>query len=204
MTIEQTINRSAKTPGGIIGFSKKASTYHRWAITRHTRGSYAQAALNRVDMTFEGDNIHKSVRSSELKRSEITVQKLMDTFKLFMDPFDVTGGDQKQLYCLSSGQPASDKVSKDLLSYVDSGKEAADEFINARIANKTSLFHDTLKRKCLATFATMSVTKSLTSTQKKTIEIKADRNLLGRLLCLSQKHDISLTKLFAHPLGPIP
>jgi hypothetical protein len=38
----------------------------------------------------------------------------------------------------------------------------------------------------------------------KTLEIKAERNLLGRLLCLSQSNNISLEKLFEYPLGPIP
>ena len=39
---------------------------------------------------------------------------------------------------------------------------------------------------------------------KKTVQIKAERNLLGRLLMISQQHDISLEKLFRYPLGPIP
>jgi len=36
------------------------------------------------------------------------------------------------------------------------------------------------------------------------VQIKAERNLFGRLLILSQQHDISLEKLFRYPLGPIP
>lgn len=35
ITIEQTINRSAKTPGGVIGFSRNVSAYYRWCLTRH-------------------------------------------------------------------------------------------------------------------------------------------------------------------------
>ena len=33
MTIEQTINKDAKTRGGIIGFSRSLSIYYRWCVT---------------------------------------------------------------------------------------------------------------------------------------------------------------------------
>jgi len=56
----------------------------------------------------------------------------------------------------------------------------------------------------LKTFQSMAATKVLTSSQKKTIQVKAERNLLGRLLMLSQTYDISLDKVFEYQLGPIP
>ena len=35
ITIEQTINRHAKSQGGIIGFSRNYAAYYRWCVTRH-------------------------------------------------------------------------------------------------------------------------------------------------------------------------
>jgi len=40
LTIEQTINRSAKTVGGIVGFSRNHHAYYRWCLTRHWRTSF--------------------------------------------------------------------------------------------------------------------------------------------------------------------
>ena len=40
---------------------------------------------------------------------------------------------------------------------------------------------------------------TLTTTQKKTIQVKAERNLLGRLLLISQENAICLEKLFQYP-----
>ena len=40
-TIEQTINRHAKSDGGIIGFSRNLQAYDRWVLTRHERALYA-------------------------------------------------------------------------------------------------------------------------------------------------------------------
>ena len=45
ITIEQTINRHAKSQGGIIGFSRNYSAYYRWSTTRHFRTHYTEAAL---------------------------------------------------------------------------------------------------------------------------------------------------------------
>ena len=42
VTIVQMINRSAKTAGGTIGFSSKASAYQRWYATRHTHTQHMQ------------------------------------------------------------------------------------------------------------------------------------------------------------------
>jgi hypothetical protein len=42
------------------------------------------------------------------------------------------------------------------------------------------------------------------STEKKSLQVRAERILLGKLLMLSQDKDISLRKLFEYPLGPIP
>ena len=55
-----------------------------------------------------------------------------------------------------------------------------------------------------STFKSMAVHRKLTTSQQKIVEIKAGCNLRGRLLFLSQENDISLSKLFEYPLGPIP
>jgi len=56
----------------------------------------------------------------------------------------------------------------------------------------------------LQVFQAMATTKLLMSGQKKTIQVKAERNLLGRLLMLSQTHDTSLDKVSEYQLGKIP
>jgi len=49
-TIEQTVNRSAKTSGGIIGFSRNVGAYYRWCLTRYKRATYVEATLDHLDM----------------------------------------------------------------------------------------------------------------------------------------------------------
>ena len=109
-----------------------------------------------------------------------------------------------KLFCLSSGLPASKEVEADLLNFVEKGETAATQFFKMRLIEKSSKFHDSMKKLRLKTFESMAVKKVLKSTEKKAIQVKAERNLLGRLLMLSQENDLSLPKLFEYPLGPIP
>ena len=136
VTIEQTINRAAKTSGGIVGFSRNATAYQRWCITRHTRAAYAQATMDRADLDMTNGDMHKSLTPSKLKGSEAAVRKLLEAFQQFTNPFNVSSRNNSQLYCLSSGQPASDEIAQDLLGYTDSGQVAADHFITARLCEK--------------------------------------------------------------------
>ena len=204
ITIEQTINRSAKTPGGIIGFSRKPTAYYRWCLTRSTRAEYVEAALDGADLTGNSTDIHKCNRPSEIRKSSLDVAHVVTAVKQYMNPFATQGEDKQTLFCLSSGQPATDAVKQDLMSYVKAGEDAARNFICTRIVNKTVKFYDTLKKQNLKTFKSMAVKRVVTSSQKKIIQVRAERNLLGRVMMLSQFNNISLEKLFQYPLGPIP
>jgi len=50
----------------------------------------------------------------------------------------------------------------------------------------------------------MAARCSMSASKKKTVKVKAEINLLGSLLMLTQKHDTSLEQLFKYPLQPIP
>jgi hypothetical protein len=204
LTIEQTINRSAKTAGGIIGFSRNKAAYYRWCVTRHRRATYVDLTLDELDMQDSCEDGHKSTRISQIKQSEAEVLSVISAFKQFVNPFAMQDDSKDRLYCISSGLPSDAKIENDLLCYTTKGNDVAKEFIQSRLINKTVKFQDPVKKSKLLTFASMAVKKTLTSSQKKAIEIKAERNLIGNLLVLSQKNNISLEKLFSYSLSPIP
>jgi len=203
-TIEQTVNRSAKTSGGIIGFSRNAGAYHRWCLTRHKRATYVEATLEQLDMVDDCVEAHKSTRPSAMKRSELEVSRVISTFDHFLNPFTTNEEHHHQLFCLSSGQPASENVAEDLTNYVEAGDRAATDFIDKRLLSHTVKFHYPTKKMKMKTFQAMAVQCTMTSSKKKTVQVKAERNLLGSLLMLSQRQEISLERLFQSPIGPIP
>lgn len=70
ITIEQTINKHAKSDGGIVGFSRNQSAYYRWSVTRHVRADYHQATLELLGMDSQESSSHKSLRPSNISQSE--------------------------------------------------------------------------------------------------------------------------------------
>ena len=69
ITIEQTINRHAKSQGGIIGYSRNYAAYYRWCVTRHLRAQYVEASLQRTEMSCDEAYIHKGLRLSQIQKA---------------------------------------------------------------------------------------------------------------------------------------
>ena len=71
MAIEQTINRSAKTMGGISGFSRNVGAYYRWCLTRHKKAEFLEAVrddcgFNMTSQAF----VHPKSKTRNCKRTE--------------------------------------------------------------------------------------------------------------------------------------
>ncbi len=202
VTIEQTINRHAKSSGGIIGFSRNYPAYYRWCVTRHSRAAYVTATLDMAGMDTMEESCHKSTRPSQMKRSEKDVQSVKIAFNNFMNPFECEI--QQSLFCLSSGVSAPSDIQDDLLKVNEDGTSRFKDFIHTRLVEKSVPFHAPLKKRKLKTFAAMQVKKKVMSSQNKVIEIRAERNLYGQLPMYAEEHNISMEKALKFPLGPLP
>ena len=121
ITIEQTINRHAKSSGGIIGFSRNCNAYSRWCLTRHARAGFIQATKQMAKMNCNVLSSHNDLKKSEIIHSEERVRKVMDAIQNFIDPFSIE--DKHSLYCLSSGLPTPTDVETDLLEAEKYGKK---------------------------------------------------------------------------------
>ena len=69
MTIEQTVNRAAKTQGGVIGITRRPSAYYRWCLTRSRRAEYLDATFDMAGINVHNDRGHKAARPSEVKKA---------------------------------------------------------------------------------------------------------------------------------------
>jgi hypothetical protein len=202
ITIEQTINRHAKSRGGIIGFSRNFAAYHRWCMTRHLRASYVEATYELAEMSTTDVDRHKDNRQANKTASERDVQKVLTSIENFVNPFCVDNKDA--LYCISSGSPLEKESEQNILEANKIGQQAHTKFVNERLVEKTISFYAPLRKQKLKTFDDKKKRKKLTTSQKKVVEIKAERNLFGQLVMLSEQHDISLDKTLSYPLGPVP
>ena len=203
ITIEQTINRHAKSQGGIIGFSRNYAAYYRWCITPHIRAKYVEATLQRTEMSSDEISSHKDLRPAQMQSSEHDVKRVLEATSGFTNPFSSSVEDN-ELYCLSSGVPAKPDIAKDLIEAQDIGRKAMEDFISTRLVDKSVGFHNPIKRNKLKTFAAIEVKKKLTSSQNKYSQIRAKRNVFGQLVLLSIELNVDLELTLSFPLGPVP
>ncbi|GFO07291.1 hypothetical protein PoB_003379600 [Plakobranchus ocellatus] len=116
MTIEQTINKHAKTSGGIARLSRSLTAYYRWCVTRHNRAQYVSATYQMANIESKKCETHQKSSLSKRKLSEKAVKKIMDTFSAFLNLFNT---ERKHLACISSGQTVPEDVADDLLKVED-------------------------------------------------------------------------------------
>lgn len=95
-------------------------------------------------------------------------------------------------------------TAKDLLSVDDHGIKAYTEFVQERLVKKSTSFHAPIKRLKLKTFASSALSKTVTSSKRKTKELVAERNVFGQLVLLAIHNHISIEKVLSYPLGPVP
>lgn len=201
MTIEQTINRQAKSKGGIVGFSQNVAAYHKWCITRHKRAGLVAVLLEETGLDSKDDS-HKDNQMSQMKLTEKNVKRVVHSFESFTNPFDIVGYDK--LISLSSGVEATEDVTKDILSIEKEGKELYKNFVQTRLIDKSESFHAPIKRNKKKTFAHLQSTVKVKTSKKNEVKITAQRNLFGQLLMLSQDNDLDIQKVMEYPLGPVP
>ena len=143
-------------------------------------------------------SVHKELRQSQIKSSEVNVKKVIDAFAGFTNPFLVASN---ELYCLSSGVPASSETENSLLQAYNLGKTAMELFIKERLVDKTKNYHDPITRRKFNTFSSMEKCQKIRSSQNKVVEIRAERNVFAKLVLLSMKHDIDLELTLSFQLG---
>ena len=164
ITIEQMINRHAKSRGGIIGFSRNFAAYLRWCMTRHLRANYVAASYELAEMSSTDASSHKDNRQASKTASEQDFQKVVMSFDNFINPFNIDNKDA--LYCISSGSPLTEESEKQVLEADKIGQESHAKFVKERLVEKTCSFYTPLPKQKLKTFDDKKKRKKLTTTQK--------------------------------------
>ena len=78
-TIEQTLNRSTKTKGGIVGFSLRKGAVQRWMITAHSRAAFVDKCRKMTANVQESQpRLHKEASPARMKRDEDDVKKVFE------------------------------------------------------------------------------------------------------------------------------
>ena len=137
-----------------------------------------------------------------MKKSESDVQKMVQSFKVFLNPFDPLRSDK--LVSLSSGLQAPSHIETDLLTLQQHGIQQYKKFIRERPIEKNIIpckhkrspqgdIHVTYKKK--SNFKDFKETNSETDHTKK---------CLWSNTFTSQENNLDIQKVMEYPLGPVP
>ena len=85
--LEQTINREAKSWGGMIGFTLRKGALLRWLMTRHITGEYAEAFKGLCNSVSKG-KVHEELGESRSNKDRKDVKDIKEyLYSQCQDPF---------------------------------------------------------------------------------------------------------------------
>ncbi len=77
---EQTINRDAKTPGGIKSFAADSASILKWTLNRSAQAENTKALLDLAEVNT-ASNAYKPLRPSQILQSEKFVSRIREVLK---------------------------------------------------------------------------------------------------------------------------
>ena len=198
--LEQTINREAKSDGGIIGFTLRKGALLRWLLSRHISGEYAEAFKD-LCLTKKKQQ-HEELGPSRKAKDLDDVHRIQGYISNHcQDPFnldEVPGS----LINIVSGQVASAAVEESLGSLPEKGAAALQKFIEQRlVGDERKSFWDPLPRAKAVTFASMK--KHLTNDKDRKLILETEV-LFRRLLAVSKNRDIDMKMVLTYELAAVP
>ena len=201
---EQSINRDGRTAGGIKSFYSSQSSILKWTLNRAQQSANTSELKSMTGIAQE-NFAHKSLRPSEIIKSEKKVQRIVEVLQdEYINPFD-EDLEKNYLYNLSSGIAIQDDLAESILKTKEVGRTAYSAFVKERLEIGEKMFHDSITRKLLHTFRdTAQRVRMNKNGRTKTVD--ANWNFLSFLLALSAKtsKSIDYQKALEYPLCPVP
>ena len=174
----------------------------KWCLNRPKQAEMMRELLDFAGMSDQSAK-YKPLRELQVKRSEMYVDKIIKVLEeKYINPFGVDV-DQDSVYNLSSGMQFQGNVD-DLLEIQTHGQKLYEEFKKDRLYSTTTEFHRKIKREKPTLFSDLSKPKPK---KDATCEVvKANRNILGKLLTLSAnaKQPIDFEQALSFPLYHVP
>ena len=178
MKLEQTIQRSKKGAGGVVG-----QTTHKAFVTELELCYHEVLAISKYHAVITGsvlassdaEPLHRELRKTSIL--EYNASKVAAFINERGNPYLTSAC--STLHHFTSGQVVTPDVSKQLLAYFKSGLQEYMSFRNARFVTKEMKLSDTIKRKNLLSFRAKGKAASLEGSSLQTK--KATSKKLGKM-----------------------
>ena len=144
---------------------------------------------------------HPDLHTTRMECDEHAVSSVVNVIKNWVDPF----AEENELIIISTGKIASADVKKDLMNALKVGKKQYEIFKKEKleIIPPAKKFHDRITQCKLKTFSSMCMKQEI-KCKDKTLILKADRALFGKIIITSQARNLKMKEVLSHSLGPLP
>ena len=192
--LEQLI-KELKCYGGIVGLSQNENALDRLVTISPHLTNFVKQYLQSFprSWTITKPNEHYQLTGNVSARVRINALKLSETIEKHCggNPFK----DRTPLKNLASSALIPEKVKYDILNYATEGQKCFDDFVQERLfSNSTISVWDTIKKIKLKTFSNyMQPIK--TKTGEKVINLREEREVLGRILIIQRSRKELVPKL---------
>lgn len=195
-TIEQTVNRSSKARGGIVGFSLKKGAVQRWMRASHVRAEILDRSKKMFGMDSSKGVSHKECNKPRMRRDESDVLKVMEVVQNWCSPFIHSDS----LISLASGKRADETTCDDLCLAQKKGKNAMENFLEKHMSQGGNFFAP-IRKLQLKTFKEK---KTSSEDYRQRCNPKRPSTLFARMLVVAQRRQMDLRKVLQYELGPVP
>lgn len=202
LTLEQTINADASNQLSDNLAVDAISARQRWALSHSMRTKILSTVKESIGLQKMDDTSH-SLQKSKIRKDKNSLMSIINTIKDTMNPFDDTI-DKNNLFNISTGKAASAEVGEFLLTVKAIGNDQKLNFIT-ECSTAPGRFEKAIKRNKILNFASECTSKVVMSKdKKKTVLLKMERDIFGRLLAISINKKINLEYCLTFPLAPMP
>ena len=156
--------------------------------------------LETLDLNIKED-VSTDLQNHKIKKNAKTLKNILEEVEQVITPFS-SEIDEEHLYDV--GRAASKETSTFLLKVNDTGNDAREKLI-MEVNENPSRFEESITRCKVSTFANEGVNfKKHKKSADKVVELKMERNLFGRLLCLALERKIDIVEILRYPLTLVP
>lgn len=202
LTLEQTQNAdAANSLTGITCFTNSISARQRWSRTHSSRTELISRLYENLNMKKK-DDVTRDLRNHNIAKDRQQLNAVVNFVRNCLNPFTSEASDLP-LVNISTGRAASNLTSDFLLNVISIGDRARDKFIDECVEDPYR-FEKPITRGRINTFANDGAKYKKSRADGKVVELKMERDLMGRLLCIALENKVDMAEILSYPLTPVP
>ena len=200
LCLEQTINRSQKSSGGIIGRSKQKEYVTQWELIYHEMLAVSNMyrELSGVQLCHSELALSHEFTISEITNTELHIGDMITYILKHENPAVVSSLTVGKLHNILTQQIMTDGIRQSLLNMKSTGTELYTQFRKDRYIQKIVKISATIHRYRLKTFKDINGEEKTAAAKKK--DVKKELSEAQKLIDLARVRDYDIKKLLEYDL----